>query len=64
MRVLAVTITVPGCGGDSDSVVYFIQEDVLTTRDDSGVWHITGPRSASLYEVTEAMGYAVATDRL
>lgn len=34
---------------------------VQTTRDDKGVWYIEG---GSLYEVFEAMGYAVATDRL
>ncbi len=37
---------------------------VTTTRDDKGVWFITGDESASLYDVFEAMGYAVATDRL
>ncbi|OQX22416.1 MAG: hypothetical protein BWK80_30565 [Desulfobacteraceae bacterium IS3] len=35
-----------------------------TTRDDKGVWFISGPENASLYDVFEAMGYAVATDRL
>ena len=34
---------------------------VQTVRDDKGVWTITG---GSLYDVFEAMGYAVATDRL
>jgi penicillin amidase len=34
---------------------------VTTTRDDKGVWFIEG---GSLYDVYEAMGYAVATDRL
>jgi len=37
---------------------------VETTRDDKGVWYITGPDNASLYDIFEAMGYAVATDRL
>lgn len=37
---------------------------VETTRDDQGVWFITGPSDASLYDVFEEMGYAVATDRL
>jgi len=35
-----------------------------TTRDDKGVWFIKGPASASIYDVFEQMGYAVATDRL
>jgi len=34
---------------------------VMTVRDNKGVWFITG---GSLYEVFDAMGYAVATDRL
>ncbi|MCK5379092.1 MAG: penicillin acylase family protein, partial [Acidobacteria bacterium] len=34
---------------------------VQTTRDERGVWFIEG---GSLYDVYEAMGYAVATDRL
>ena len=38
--------------------------NVETTRDDRGVWFITGNETASLYDVKEAMGYAVATDRL
>ncbi len=35
-----------------------------TARDDKGVWFISGPDDASLYDVFEAMGYAVAADRL
>jgi len=39
-----------------------VEEDpVTTTRDERGVWFIEG---GSLYDVYEAMGYAVATDRL
>ena len=34
---------------------------VQTTRDDKGIWYITG---GSLYDVFEAYGYAVASDRL
>ncbi len=37
---------------------------VVTTRDDKGVWFIKGDVTAPLYDVFEAMGYAVATDRL
>ena len=40
------------------------ESTVTTTRDDKGVWFITGDESASLYDVFEAMGYAVASDRL
>jgi penicillin G amidase len=38
--------------------------EVSTTRDDKGVWFITGDDSVDIYDVFEAMGYAVATDRL
>jgi penicillin amidase len=34
---------------------------VATTRDAQGIWHITG---GTLFDVFEAMGYAVASDRL
>ena len=37
---------------------------VEISRDDKGVWFITGSDKVSLYTVFEAMGYAVATDRL
>lgn len=37
---------------------------VTTTRDDKGVWFIKGADSDSIYDVFEAMGYAVASDRL
>lgn len=37
---------------------------IKTTRDDKGIWFITGSDDASLSDVFEAMGYAVATDRL
>jgi penicillin amidase len=36
-------------------------EPVSTTRDDKGVWFISG---GTFYDVFEAQGYAVATDRL
>jgi penicillin amidase len=50
---------------DSESRTFVVDEGgVATNRDDKGVWFITGPESASLYEINEAMGYAVATDRL
>ena len=37
---------------------------IVTTRDDKGVWFIKGDDSAPIFDVFEAMGYAVATDRL
>jgi len=40
------------------------EASVTTTRDDKGVWFIEGDEFSSMYDVFEAMGYAVATDRL
>lgn len=37
---------------------------VKITRDDKGVWFISGGKGVNKYYVFEAMGYAVATDRL
>ncbi|MBF0573752.1 MAG: penicillin acylase family protein [Desulfamplus sp.] len=37
---------------------------VTTSRDDKGVWFITGDDKTDTYTVFESMGYAVATDRL
>lgn len=37
---------------------------VKTTRDDKGVWFISGSENAALFNIFEAMGYAVAQDRL
>jgi penicillin amidase len=53
-------ITIIGTGSsDSDR-----KSTVEITRDDKGVWFITGEEEDSLYDVFAAMGYAVATDRL
>ena len=37
---------------------------LVTNRDDKGVWFITGSADETVYDIFEAMGYAVATDRL
>ncbi len=39
-------------------------KQVTSSRDDRGVWFIEGADDATLYDMFEAMGYAVATDRL
>ncbi|MBN2180178.1 MAG: penicillin acylase family protein [Deltaproteobacteria bacterium] len=53
-------ITIIGTGSsDSDR-----KSTVEITRDDKGVWFISGEEEDSLYDVFAAMGYAVATDRL
>ena len=50
---------------DRDGRLFRVDEGgVSTHRDDKGVWFISGPEDASIYEIAEAMGYAVATDRL
>ena len=65
--ILSVLLLVAGCntgggsgggGGDDDKL------PLVTTRDDKGVWFISGDPDESLFNVLEAMGYAVATDRL
>ncbi len=49
---------------DNDSITPRPEQQMQTTRDDKGVWFITGPDDATCYQVMDAMGYAVATDRL
>ena len=65
--MLSVLLLVAGCntgggggggGGDDDKL------PLVTTRDDKGVWFISGDPDESLFNVFEAEGYAVATDRL
>ncbi len=60
-----IVLTVFSCGSsDSDSNEADNIAELTTTRDDKGVWFITGDQRESLYNVFEAVGYAVATDRL
>ena len=40
------------------------EEQIIVNRDNMGVWFITGPDSASLYDVFYEVGYQVAKDRL
>ncbi|MCW8984121.1 MAG: penicillin acylase family protein [Thermoanaerobaculales bacterium] len=53
ISILVLTVAVSG--------TIQAQDPVTTTRDDRGVWFISG---GSLYDVFEAQGYAAATDRL
>lgn len=55
--VLLLIFTTTGLTGDASAMV-------TVDRDDKGVWFITGPDNALLYDVFKAMGHAVATDRL
>lgn len=50
--------------GCSLAAVAAISTSVQIDRDDKGVWFITGPDTATTYDIFAAMGYAVATDRL
>ncbi|MBW6486642.1 MAG: penicillin acylase family protein [Syntrophobacterales bacterium] len=50
--------------GCSDSDPAPRASTVTTTRDAQGVWFIAGAEQDRLYDVFEAMGYAVAQDRL
>jgi penicillin amidase len=52
--ILVLTLLASGAAQAQD-------DPVTTTRDAQGIWFIEG---GSLYDVYEAMGYAVATDRL
>ena len=59
-----LTTSIQGNGNKRDTDVRafnVMYKPVKTARDDKGVWFITG---GSLGDVMEAMGYAVATDRL
>ena len=50
---------------DYDRVKFYVKTGTVeTVWDDKGVWSITGSDQVSLYYIFEAMGYAVATDRL
>lgn len=42
----------------------FAVNEVEVTRDDKGVWFITGPEDAPFGDIFMAMGYSVAKDRL
>ncbi len=50
-----------GCSSDSS---FEPVTTVETSRDEKGVWFITGTEDATLYNIFEAQGYAVAADRL
>ncbi len=57
--VAAIMIFSACSGNDKEPL-----RSVSITRDDKGVWFIKGPDTASLYNIFESQGYAVATDRL
>jgi penicillin amidase len=59
--LISIAVITLGCSSSSTSPA---PSTVTTTRDAKGVWFITGSEQDRLYDVFEAMGYAVATDRL
>jgi len=63
--LISIAIIVMGCGcTGTNGPSAPSTSTVATTRDTKGVWFITGSAQDRLYDVFEAMGYAVATDRL
>ena len=67
LLITIFALTFVGCsggGGDGNQSGDNQIVKLTTTRDDKGVWFISGDPTESLYNVFEAMGYAVATDRL
>jgi penicillin amidase len=48
----------------ADNFQTFENSELKISRDDKGVWFITGNDDETLYHVFKAMGYAVAVDRL
>ncbi len=52
-------LTTAGCFNSSDH-----DKSVEVSRDDKGVWFIKGGQYATYFNIFEAQGYAVATDRL
>ncbi len=56
-----------GCSDNDSDCTPTTNEPKITvdvTRDSKGVWFISGTKDATYYNIFEAMGYAVATDRL
>ena len=63
LTILLIAIAIGGLGCSSSDTSP-APSTVTTTRDAKGVWFIAGSEQDRLYNVFEAMGYAVATDRL
>lgn len=65
LTIILIYIAITGLGcSSSTSPEPSRPSTVTTTRDAKGVWFIAGSEQDRLYDVFEAMGYAVATDRL
>jgi penicillin amidase len=65
--LIAIAVLGSGCSSGGDEAPPYIPPSpstVETTRDDKGVWFITGSEQDSIYDIFEAAGYAVASDRL
>jgi len=63
LSILLIAIAAIGLGCSSSETT-LAPSTVTTTRDAKGVWFIAGSEQGRLYDVFEAQGYAVATDRL
>lgn len=65
LNLLSTLVKGSSWWADIDFRLFFVETGtVQTQRDDKGVWFISGSDRVSLYYIFEAMGYAVATDRL
>ena len=64
LSILLVSIAIIGVGCSSDDDTTPRPSTVTTTRDAKGVWFVAGSEQDRLYDVFEATGYAVASDRL
>ncbi|TSA48099.1 MAG: penicillin acylase family protein [Deltaproteobacteria bacterium] len=62
--LIAIATMGLGCSSSETSAPAPAPSTVTTTRDAKGVWFIAGSQQDRLYDVFEANGYAVATDRL
>ena len=62
--LISIAIVALGCSSSDSTPPPPAPSTVTTTRDAKGVWFITGSEQDRLSDVFEAMGYAVATDRL
>lgn len=64
--IALLLIALTGCSSSDDECTPIpeTKTTVDVTRDAKGVWFISGTKDATYYNIFEAMGYAVATDRL
>jgi penicillin amidase len=64
--IALMLMALSGCSSSDEECPLSVETKttVDVTRDAKGVWFISGTKDATYYNIFEAMGYAVATDRL